>query len=120
MLTDSAILKKIQRQPKQAAGYKQLVRELGLHGDERRELTAAPRKLVATVQLVQVDSDRYGIPQAASGKNLISGKRSLHRDGFGFVIPDLNSASPNIKSRLFGDIFIPPHAVGPAMHGDQV
>src|SRR3989442_1282657 len=33
MLSDSIILKKIQRQPKQTAGYKQLVRELGLHGD---------------------------------------------------------------------------------------
>src|ERR1700746_279256 len=120
MLSDSIILKKIQRQPKQTAGYKQLVRELGLHGDERRELTDHLRKLVSTGQLVQVDSDRYGIPQAAAGKTLISGKLSLHRDGFGFVIPDLNSASPNIKSRLSGDIFIPPHAVGSAMHGDQV
>jgi ribonuclease R len=58
--------------------------------------------------------------QAASGKNLVAGKLSLHRDGFGFVIPDLNSASPNLKTRLTGDIFIPPHAVGSAMHGDQV
>jgi len=120
LLSDSIILKKIQRKPKQTAGYKQLVRELGLHGDERRELTDHLRKLVSTGQLVQVDSDRYGIPQPASGKNLISGKLSLHRDGFGFVIPDLNSASPALKSRLSGDIFIPPHVVGSAMHGDQV
>jgi len=38
MLSDSAILKKIERQPKRAAGFKQLVRELGLHGEQRREL----------------------------------------------------------------------------------
>ena len=120
MLSDSAILKCVRRQPKQTAGYKQLVRELGLHGDERRLLSDHLRKLVSSGQLVAVDSDRYGIPQAAPGKNLIAGKLSLHRDGFGFVIPDLNSASPNLKTRLSGDIFIPRHAVGSAMHGDQV
>ncbi len=122
MLSDAIILKKIQRQPKQAAGYKQLVRELGLHGDQRRELSGRLQKMLSAGQLVKIDSDRYAIPQAAtaSGKNLIAGKLSLHRDGFGFVIPDLASAAPNLKGRLSGDIFIPPHAVGSAMHGDQV
>jgi len=122
MLSDSIILKKIQRQPKQAAGYKQLVRELGLHGDDRKELSGRLQKMVSAGQLAKVDSDRYAIPQAvtASGKNLIAGKLSLHRDGFGFVIPDQASAAPNLKGRLSGDIFIPPHAVGSAMHGDQV
>src|SRR5438105_234789 len=120
MLSDSIILKKIQRQPKQSAGYKQLVRELGLHGDQRKELSGRLQKLVSSGQLVQVDSDRYAIPKVDTGKNLIAGKLSLHRDGFGFVIPDLTSAAPNLKTRLSGDIFIPPHAVGPAMHGDRV
>jgi ribonuclease R len=122
MLSDSIILKKIQRQPKQTAGYKQLVRELGLHGDQRKELSGRLQKMISGGQLVKMDSDRYAIPQAAaaSSKNLIAGKLSLHRDGFGFVIPDLASASPNLKGRLAGDIFIPPHAVGSAMHGDQV
>src|SRR6266571_3582361 len=120
MLTDSAILKKIQRQAKQTAGYKQLVRKLGLRGDERRQLHERLQNLISAGQLVQVDSDRYAIPQAASGKNLLTGKLSLHRDGFGFVIPDLSSTSGDLKSRISGDIFIPPHAVGSAMHGDRV
>ena len=92
MLSDSTILKKIQRQPKQAAGYKQLLRELGLHGHERRELNECLQKLVSSGQLIAVNSDRYAIPQAPSGKNLVAGKLSLHRDGFGFVIPELASA----------------------------
>jgi ribonuclease R len=120
MLSDSSILKKIQRQPKQAAGYKQLVRELGLHGDERRELSDRLKKLVASGHLVAADSDRYAIPQTSSAKNLVAGKLSLHRDGFGFVIPDPTSVSPGLKARLAGDIFVPPHAIGSAMHGDRV
>ena len=120
MLSDSAILKKIQRQPRQTAGYKQLVRELGLHGDERRELHERLQRLIAGGQLLEVDSDRYAIPQAAADKNLVIGRLTMHRDGFGFVIPEISSASPALKSRLSGDIFVPPHAVGSAMHGDRV
>ena len=44
----------------------------------------------------------------------------MHRDGFGFVIPDPSSLQPALKARLAGDIFIPPPAVGNAMHGDRV
>ncbi len=119
MLSDATILKHIARQSKRQAGYKQLVRELGVHGDERRELTEHLQKLVKTGQLIPIDSDRYQLPQAAADKNLIAGRLTMHRDGFGFVIPDPKSLGP-LKSKLSGDIFIPPHQIGTAMHGDQV
>jgi ribonuclease R len=123
MLSDSTILKHIARQPKRSAGFKQLVRELGLHGDTRGELDAHLEKLVAAGELVQLNSDRYALPQPAANKNeknLIVGRLTMHRDGFGFVIPDASSLSPSLQSRLTGDIFIPPHAIGNAMHGDRV
>jgi ribonuclease R len=120
MLSDSTILKKIERQPKRSAAFKQLVRELGLHGDERRELSERLQKLVNSGQLQQVDGDRYAIPKAASGKNMVVGRLSMHRDGFGFVIPDASSMEERLKSRISGDIFIPPPFIGSAMHGDRV
>ncbi|OLB24812.1 MAG: ribonuclease R, partial [Acidobacteriales bacterium 13_2_20CM_55_8] len=120
MISDSAILKKIEHQPKRTAGFKQLVREMGIHGEARRELSERLKHLVSSKQLVQVDSDRYAIPQAAAGKNLIVGQLSMHRDGFGFVVPDASSLDERLKARLSGDIFIPPPAVGSAMHGDRV
>jgi ribonuclease R len=120
MLSDSTILKHIARQPKRAAGFKQLVRELGLHGSARGELDAHLQKLVAAGELVQLNSDRYALPQPAVDKNLVVGRLSMHRDGFGFVIPDPSSLSASLKSRLAGDIFIAPHAIGNAMHGDRV
>jgi ribonuclease R len=120
MLSDSTILKHIARQPKRSAGFKQLVRELGLHGDARAELDTHLQKLVAGGQLIQVNSDRYALPQPAPDKNLVVGRLTMHRDGFGFVIPDASSLSPSLKSRLAGDIFIAPHAIGNAMHGDRV
>ena len=120
MPSDSAILQHIARQPKRQAGYKQLVRELGLHGDERRQLNDQLRKLVKSGQLLPIDSDRYQLPQAAAGNNLIAGRLTMHRDGFGFVIPDPKSLSAQFKSQLAGDVFIPPHQIGNAMHGDLV
>jgi ribonuclease R len=120
MLSDAVILRHIARQSKRQAGYKQLVRELGLHGEERRELTDHLQKLVKTGQLIPIDSDRYQLPQAAADNNLIAGRLAMHRDGFGFVIPDPKSLNPSLKSKLAGDIFIPPHQIGSAMHGDLV
>ena len=92
MLSDSIILKHIARQPKRTAGFKQLVRELGLHGHERRQLDEHLRKLVVGGTLIQEDSDRYALPQAsADDKNLVAGRLTMHRDGFGFVIPGMRS-----------------------------
>src|ERR1700683_1641638 len=123
MLSDSTILKHIARQPKRSAGFKQLVRELGLHGESRGVLDSHLQKLVERGELVQLNSDRYAMPQPAADKNeknLVVGRLTMHRDGFGFVIPDASSLSPSLKSRLAGAIFIPPHAIGNAMHGDRV
>ncbi len=120
MLSDTAILTHIARQPKRQAGYKQLVRELGLHGEERRDLNDHLQSLVKRGALIPLDSDRYQLPQAAADKNLLAGRLSMHRDGFGFVIPDPKSLNASLKSKLAGDIFIPPHQIGTAMHGDQV
>ncbi len=120
MLSESNILKHIARQPKRTAGFKQLVRELGLHGDERRELNDRLQKLVGGGALIAIDSDRYALPQAAADKNLVVGRLTMHRDGFGFVIPDASSLPAQLKSRLTGDIFIAPHLIGNAMHGDRV
>ena len=120
MLSDSAILKKIEQQSKRTAGFKQLARELGVHGDARRELFERLKHLAAGGQLQQVGPDRYAIPQATAGKNMAVGRLSMHRDGFGFVSPEANSLDQRLKAKLAGDIFIPPPFVGSAMHGDRV
>jgi ribonuclease R len=120
MLSDSAILKKIERQPRQTAGFKQLARELGVRSEARRELSERLQRLVESGQLRAVDSERYAVPQAVANMNLVIGRLSMHRDGYGFVIPEANAMDERLRSRLTGDIFIPPAAVGSAMHGDRV
>jgi ribonuclease R len=119
-LSDSAILRHIARQPKKTASHKQLLRELGVKGEARRELTDRLHALVGKGELLAVDSERYAIPQAAKGRNMLVGRLTMHRDGYGFVIPEATSLDENLKARLAGDVFIPPHAVGSSMHGDRV
>ncbi len=120
MLSDSAILRHIDRQPKKTASHKQLLRELGVKAAGRREFTDRLYALVAKGELLQVEGDRYAIPHTAKGRNLLVGRLTMHRDGFGFVIPEATSLDDSLKGRLAGDVFIPPHAIGSSMHGDRV
>jgi ribonuclease R len=115
MLSDSAILRHIARQPKKTASHKQLLRELGVKGEARRELTDRLYALVSKGELLHVDGERYAIPQTAKGRNLLVGRLTMHRDGFGFVIPEATSLDDSLKARLAGDVFIPPHATGSSM-----
>ena len=62
----------------------------------------------------------HAIPQAAKGHNMLVGRLTMHRDGYGFVIPEPTSLDASLKARLAGDVFIPPHAIGSSMHGDRV
>jgi ribonuclease R len=116
MLSESQILAHIARLPHRSAGYKQLVRELSLRGEDRRELNTLLEKLVTRGKLVETARDRYTVPEAATNRNLVAGRLTMHRDGYGFVIPE----SAEVRQRIDGDIYIAPNDIGAAMHGDQV
>jgi ribonuclease R len=116
MITETRVLRHIERLPNRTAGYKQLVRELSVRGAERRELERLLKELVQRGKLVETSRDRYSLPGAASKHNLVSGRLTMHRDGYGFVIPE----SAELREKISGDIYINPTAIGAAMHGDQV
>jgi ribonuclease R len=98
--------------PHAKASFKNLVRELGAYGDKRDGLEEALTKMVEKGQLVEYRNGHY--VAAAHSKEFIVGRLSVHRDGYGFVIPLQKVAD------IAGDIFIPPSAVSQAMHGDRV
>jgi ribonuclease R len=119
-MTDRELVTRIARSAGQKAGYKQLVRELGLGGGrERRLLLEQLARLTARGELVKLDREHWSIPRAISGvggtrENLSAGRLDLHRDGYGFVRPNARQASGQ------EDIFIPPNEINGAMQGDQV
>jgi ribonuclease R len=137
--SDRDLVARISRSAGGRAGYKQLIRELGLGGGrERRLLVEQLTRMVARGELVRAGDDMWSLPKrepaaeraprtgghwdgmeaaARSGRDrLISGKLDLHRDGFGFVRPDA-SAGANSKQ---DDLFIPPNEINGAMQGDLV
>src|SRR5579864_2808135 len=120
MITENELLRYIGKQPRHMAGFKQIVHDLGLKGRQRRDLEELLRGLTRHRKLVAIGQERWSLPTAASRENLIAGRLRMHRDGYGFVTPDQNSLPPRVQANLAGDIFIPPPAVGSAMHGDHV
>jgi ribonuclease R len=116
MLTDQAILRHIERQPHHSAGYKQLVREMNLRGQERQQLAERLQALVKSARLIETGRDRYTLAEhAAARQNLVAGRLTMHRDGYGFVIPNADQ-----RRTVTGHIYIHPLSIGSAMHGDQV
>ena len=120
MLTEQEILRYIGKQPKHTAGYKQLVHDLGVKGRERRALEALLKDLTRRRKLVAIGKERWSLPTSASNRDLVVGRLTMHRDGFGFVVPDHDSLPDRAIGKLTRDIFIPPSEIGNAMHGDRV
>jgi ribonuclease R len=115
-MTDRELVARIARSPGGKAGYKQLVRELGLGGGrERRLLLEQLTRLTVRGMLTKVERGLWSIPRPLGTRdNLSAGRLDLHRDGFGFVRPNARQASGQ------EDIFIPPNEINGAMQGDQV
>ncbi len=110
--SEAALLEHVRRLPHARATFKQLVRELRLQGENRDELEDALDRLCEKGQLVELRSGHF----IATGTNpeYLAGRLSVHRDGFGFLIPD-----PPLPENITGDIFLPPGEAAKGMHGDR-
>jgi ribonuclease R len=132
--TDRELMRLIERSPGHRAGYKQLIRELGLGGGrERRLLLEQLARITARGELVKTESEQWSLPAATPEKTkrvkvgdfeapvehrvtrdrLVAGRLDLHRDGYGFV-------RPNGSVNRGDDLFIPPNELNGAMQGDEV
>ncbi|MEG9434963.1 VacB/RNase II family 3'-5' exoribonuclease [Edaphobacter sp. HDX4] len=131
--TDRELLNRIERSAGQRAGYKQLVRELGLGGGrERRLLLEQLTRMAARGALVKIDKEQWSLPSATPSRTaraprntsstteahptrdrLVAGRIDLHRDGYAFV-------RPNGSTNREDDLFIPPNEINGAMQGDEV
>jgi ribonuclease R len=111
-MDSEAVLEHITRLPHARANFKQLVRELGARGAAREELESALARLAASGDLIELRGGQYVATSRTS--EFATGRLQMHRDGYGFLIPDLP------REGLRGDIFIPPSSADHAMHGDRI
>ena len=125
----AAILEQIRNSPGRRATVKQLARRLQLQGPARVQLRHLLRRL-ASEQALVVHGQAYQLPSrstpsaaprkpsaarksaALPARNTVLGRISLHREGYGFVLPEAEGFTE--------DIFIPPPFTAHAMHGDRV
>ena len=81
---------------------------LKVESDDSREiLRRRLRAMVRDGQLIQTRRNAYGLPERM---DLVKGRISAHRDGFGFVIPDDGGSDLYISSREMRKV----------LHGDRV
>ena len=120
MANEQEILRYIGRQPRNIAVFKQIAQDFAVRGRGRRQLQQVLAALTRSRKLMAMGKDRWSLPSSAAKQDLLMGRLRMHRDGFGFVIPEPDSLPEQVRDKLNGDIFVPPPAIGNAMHGDQV
>lgn len=93
------------------ATTRDILRRLKTPREQRTHVKRHLRTLVRAGELVELRGQRLAWP---GGDDASAGRFTRHPSGYGFVTPDAAA------SRGGDDIFIPPHAVADAMHGDRV
>jgi ribonuclease R len=107
-VTPLDIIAHLERQARRPLAVRELISGLGLKGAERRAGKALLEELARDGTLIRLKGDRYSLPRQV---NLVTGRVSAHRDGYGFVVP------PPGQGR---DVFIPARFMGGVMDGDRV
>ena len=110
-MDDAAVLEHISKLPKGRTSLKHLFRDFRLRGDQRDELEAIMERLAARGEIVELTAGHYIL--AAGNREYITGRVSIHRDGFGFLIPD------KPISGVVGDLYLSRDALKGAMNGDH-
>jgi ribonuclease R len=131
-LSPQQVLKILSHSPAKTFRLRDLVVELGLRSSQARELKRILEELARERRIVSLRKSHYALAykgRRATGKarpgapdeetrslssNIVAGRVIGHRDGYGFVVPDV----PDERSAF--DIYIPPDGMGTAMHGDRV
>ncbi len=108
---EQTLIRLIKASPSQIGSFRQLSRQLDLGPDSRREVRDVLNGMVKAGVLLKLKGNRYTVP---SRQSLVTGRITVHRDGYGFVILDKR------PTKLEGDVFIPARHLGEAMQGDSV
>ncbi len=131
----SEILRLFEENPHQTFRLREIVLALGLRSSQARELKSALKDLARRRKIAYLKKSHFALmpadhrpavpsrehrrsegaaPARPQSRSLISGRLIGHRDGYGFVVPDVRI------SETGQDIFIPANGMGSALHGDRV
>ena len=132
----SEILKLFEENPHKTFRLREIVLKLGLRSSQARELKSTLKDLARRRKIAYLKKSHFALmpsdhrpaapsrehrrnrgsdergPVAGGARKLVSGRLIGHRDGYGFVVPEASVGATG------QDIFIPPGAMGSALHGD--
>jgi ribonuclease R len=100
MANQQEILRYIGKQPKHIAGFKQIAHDLSIRGKETRPLQQLLSHLTRSRKLIEIGKDRWSLPTTAAKQDLVVGRLRMHRDGYGFVVPEPGSLPATEPSAL--------------------
>lgn len=107
-MNKKTVLEQLNRKSDHPLLLKELMQQLDLPKEARREVKDLLRALVQEGEVVKVRANRYGLPDKMS---LVAGRLKGHRDGYGFILPEEEGEA---------DIYIAERRMNGAMHGDRV
>jgi ribonuclease R len=98
----------LSKRARRPLNLKEIAQGLGVADNEVDALKEALEQLAAQGRVYRAKNQRYAIP---SQINLVVGRVDMTRRGAGFIVPENKDRS---------DVFVPPHKLGGATHGDLV
>ncbi len=107
-VTPATLLQHIHKLPHHRATFRQLLKETHL---DRDELQSRLAELSERGEIIETHSDHFAA--IAGSREFAAGRISLHRDGYGFLVPDRPIEG------LRGDIFLGERETAGAMNGDR-
>ena len=106
-IRNDAIVKYFEEHTGGAVEFRELMRLFGVTKADRSRFKTVMESLIREGIVRKLKGNRF---EKIIGKNVITGRLSIHRDGYGFVAPDAGGE----------DIFIPARHLRENMHGDRV
>ncbi|MGH9343445.1 MAG: RNB domain-containing ribonuclease, partial [Terriglobia bacterium] len=133
------VLQVFEAHPEKIFRLRELVQALGLASSQARDLKSALKELSRSRKILVLRKSHFALARRAGADssargltkhgplartrgqgNIVTGRLIGHRDGYGFVVPDEQAGGEASGQTKGQDIFIPPHAMKDAMHGDRV
>ncbi|HET9332639.1 MAG TPA: ribonuclease R [Gemmatimonadota bacterium] len=107
--TEEQVLEYLARS-KRPLKLKEIAKGVGIGDDSYQALKQSMATLTEQGRVYRIKSQRYALPEQI---NLVVGTLDSTRRGAGFVVPEK-------KKEGEPDIFVPPHKLSGAVHGDRV
>ena len=110
-MTDAALLELIRKQPRGRTSLRNLFKVTRAQSGLKEKIEATLERLAARGDVIELPNHYWAV--TAGNRDYITGRVSVHRDGYGFLVPD------KPVDGLKGDLYLSREGIKGAMNGDR-